>query len=291
MDGALVPEHDFFATLPTAPAHRWELPTERTLTCPGCGATFALPPLQVAGACPFCESPHVVETTEARELIQPEGMLPFQFDADAALRRAYRWLKQQRSRPDDLDRKSATAQPRGVYLPFWTFDISGEVKWHAVIEQDRQVFHRSDLYLVPQGDLLIPASRSLPLDLLTKVADFDTHALVPYSADLMAGWVTEVYQLPMADASLVARQRVSDAAKKHIQEYVLGDRNVRELTCNSIGVVVNTYKLVLLPIWITSFQYEGQRYPVAINGQTGKVAGNVPRNKVQKLMAWVFGDD
>jgi len=291
MDSALVQEHDFFATLPTAPAHRWELPTERTLACKGCGATFVLPFLQVTAACPYCESPYAVGAAETRGLIQPEGVLPFQFDADAALQRAYRWLKEQHFRPEDLVRKSATARPRGVYLPFWTFDISGEIKWHAVYEDDRKVYRRSDLYLVSEDDLLIPASHSLPLDLLTKLSDFDTRALVHYSADLLADWATEVYQLPMADASLVARQRVVDAAKKHIREYILGDKNVRELTCSSLGVVVNTFKLALLPVWVASYQYEGKRYPVAINGQTGKVVGNVERNKVQKLMAWVFGDD
>jgi DNA-directed RNA polymerase subunit RPC12/RpoP len=290
--GALAPveEHDFFATLPTAQAHRWELPTERVLACSGCGAAFALPPFQVSGACPYCESPYTVGTSEFSELIQPEGVLPFQFDDDAALQRALRWLKEQHFRPSDLDRKSATARPRGVYLPFWTFDIGGEVKWHAVIEEDRQVFQRSDLYLVLHDDLLIPASHSLPIDLLTQLADFDTQALVPYSTDLLADWAAQIYQLPMADASLVARQRVMEAAKQHIRDYILGDKNVRELTCSSLGVVVNTFKLVMLPVWVTSYHYEGKRHPLAVNGQTGKVAGNVPRSGFQKFLAWAFGD-
>ena len=73
-------EQDFTATLPTAKAHRWELADVRTLKCEGCGATFTLPPLQVSGACPFCGSAHLVET-QTGELIQPEGVLPFQFDA------------------------------------------------------------------------------------------------------------------------------------------------------------------------------------------------------------------
>ncbi len=292
MSGALatVEEHDFFATLPTASAHRWELPTTRMLTCQGCGAIFALPPLLVTGTCPFCDSPHAVEATETGELIQPEGVLPFQFDADAALNHARRWLKEQHFVPDDLKQKSATVRPRGIYLPFWTFDISGEVKWTAVIEQDRTVINRNDIYLVSHNDLLVPGSHSLPLDLLNKVADFDAQAVAPYSAGLLADWATEIYQLTMADASLVARQRVFDAAKEHIRNYILGDQNVRNLTCNSMGIIIDTYKLVLLPVWMAGYHYEGQRFPVVINGQTGQVVGNLPRNKGQKLLAWVFGD-
>ena len=292
MSGALatVDEQDFFATLPTASAHRWELPTARTLTCQGCGAAFALLPLQISGACPFCDSPHVVGSNETRELIQPEGVLPFQFDDNTALQYATRWLKKQPFRPEDLDRKAATARPRGVYMPFWTFDMGGELKWHAVYEDDRKVFTRNDLYLVSEDDLLIPASHSLPLDLLNKVGDFDTKALVPYSPDLLADWATEIYQLPMSDAALIARQRVVEAAKKHIRDYILGDKNLRELTCSTLGLIVETFKLVLLPVWMTSYQYSGKRYPVAINGQTGRVAGTLQRNKAQKLLAWVLGD-
>jgi len=42
---------------------------------------------------------------------------------------------------------------------------------------------------------------------------------------------------------------------------------------------------------MTSYQYSGKRYPVAISGQTGKVAGTLQRNKAQKLLAWVLGED
>jgi DNA-directed RNA polymerase subunit RPC12/RpoP len=294
MSGALVTEvqeHDFFATLPTAQAHRWQLPTERTLTCKGCGAVFVWLSSQVSGACPYCESPHVIESAEQKELIQPESVLPFQFDSDKALQIARQWLKKQSFRPDDLDKKSAMARPRGVYVPFWTFDIGGEIKWHAVLEEDRNVIHRDDIYLVDHDDLLIPGTRSLPPDALNKLADFDTHALVPYSADLLADWPTEIYQLPLADASLLARQRVFEAAKKRIREYTLGDQNVRDLNCNSLGIIINTYKLALLPVYVTGYRYKGTYFPLGINGQTGTAGGNVPRGKAHKLLAWVFGED
>ena len=81
--GALIIEQDFTTALATAKGHRWELPVERSLKCESCGAAFALPPLQVSGKCPFCGSAHVI-TASTGELIEPEGILPFQFDADAA---------------------------------------------------------------------------------------------------------------------------------------------------------------------------------------------------------------
>ena len=299
MDGALVQERDFFATLPTAEAHRWELPTERVLTCEGCGATFTLPPSSATGECPFCESAYLVETAESRELIRPEGVLPFRFDADAAVQCVRQWLIERDFRPDDLDSRAAIARPRGVYVPFWSFDVGGEVKWNAFVREgdpllrfgrDDGVSSRNDVYFASHDDLLIPASHSLPVDLLSELADFDTKDVAPYSADLLAGWLTELYQVSMADASLVARQRVFDAAKAHAHDYILGDKEVLELTCSSLGLAIDTYKLVLLPVWMTGYRYEGKYYPLGINGQTGKVVGEVPRSGLQEALARVFGD-
>ncbi len=290
--GALVTEQDFYTTLPTAQAYRWELPTERTVTCEGCGATFALPPLQISGACPFCGSTHVV-TAPTAGLIQPTAVLPFQFDAHQAQKLVHNWIAEQRFRPDDLDERAAIATPRGIYLPFWTFDLGGTLNWHAQVEQGHgrysQWVPRSDVYLVDHDDLLVPASRSVPKALLDDVLDFDTQALVSYSTDLLADWTTQVYEIPLADASLVAHQRALQIGRAHVQSTTLAGENYRDFTMTSSGLVIESYKLVLLPVWLTAYRYKEHMEQVVVNGQTGRVAGQVPRSGFQKTLAGLFG--
>ena len=120
----VVQEQDFFSALPTAKAHRWELPTERTLKCQGCGAAFTLPPLQISGMCPFCESAAVV-TSSGRELIEPTAVLPFQISRQEAEAQIRTWITRRRFRPGDLEARAEISAPRGVFLPFWTFDLGG----------------------------------------------------------------------------------------------------------------------------------------------------------------------
>jgi hypothetical protein len=206
-----------------------------------------------------------------------------------------RWLEAQRFRPGDLDDRAAIASPRGVYLPFWTFDMGGEVKWRALVQEgsgrDARWVPRTGSYLVYHNDLLVPGSHSLPADLLGQLTDFDTQALAPYSRDALAGWLTEIYQIAMADASLVARQRAFREAKGHIGNLSLGGESVRDLTLSSLGITIETYKLALLPVWVAGYRYKGKPYALVVNGQTGNVAGNVPRSGFQKLMAGLFGGD
>lgn len=291
--GALVQEQDFTATLPTAKAHRWELATRRTLKCEGCGATFTLPPTQTSGACPFCGSAHLMQTPTGGELIQPEGVLPFQFDAEAARQCVIKWIDALKFRPGDLDERAAVSLPGSVYLPCWTFDLGGQLKWHALIgeQHGRQTvwLPRNDLYLVYHDDLIVPGSHTVAKKLLDDVLEFDTQALRPYSIDLLADQAVEIYQVSMADASLVARQRALNIAREYVLSHSLAGKQVKDFQMNSLGLIVESYKLALLPLWLTTYRYKNETFAVAVNGQTGQAAGQVPRSGFQKALAGLFG--
>jgi DNA-directed RNA polymerase subunit RPC12/RpoP len=293
--GALIGEQDFIVTLSTAKAHRWELPAERTLKCEGCGATFALPPGHTSGQCPFCGSKHVI-AAQTSELIQPEAMLPFYLPAEQALQQARRWLDRQKFRPNDLDERSAIARPRGVFLPFWTFDLGGLMNWHAAVAEkhgNQTVWvPRSDVYLVYHNDLLVPATHSIAPELLSEASEaieYDTTALTPYAPELLADATAEVYQIPLANASLVARQRALKLGQAHVASHALAGESYRDFFMNTAGLMIESYKLILLPAWLTRFRYKQQTYPLFINGQSGAVGGKVPRSRWQQALAGFFG--
>lgn len=286
--GALVQEQDFAATLPTAKAHRWELSATRTFQCESCGATFTLPPAQLSGDCPFCGSAHVL-VTAARDLIQPDGVLPFQFDAEQARRHIRAWLDRQKFRPGDLDERAAVPAPRGVYLPCWTFDLGGQLTWHAQVYEERfgrkGYYPRSDLYLVYHNDLIVPATHVIPKARFDAILDYDTRALIPYSIDLLADRAAEIYRVPLAEASLVARQRALQLGRLEVQRTTLAGEQIKDFQMNSPGLIVESYKLVLLPVWIGAYRYRNTAYAVVVNGQTGTTAGDVPRKGWQKALA------
>lgn len=289
-----ITEQDFLTTLPTARAHRWELPASRVLVCQGCGANLTLPPAQATLTCPFCTSAHIVQSAGGQELIAPGGILPFQFDVDTARQKIARWLAGQRFRPDDLDAQAEIARPRPVYYPFWSFDVAGELRWRGWVltkvgdnEISREM--RTGSWAVWQNDCLVPASHSLPATLLSALSALDTTALLPYSSDFLADCAVEIYQIPLADASLVAHQRAFEAARQEFRsDMVIGA--VEDLTVSGAGIVIESYKLILLPVWVTSYCYRGKTYRVVVNGQTGEVRGEVPRQRLQGLLAGIFGD-
>ncbi len=292
--GALITEQDFTIALATAKGHRWELPVERTLSCQSCGATFTFPPGQVSGRCPFCGSAHVITATAA-DLIEPEGIVPFQFDADAASQHIRHWLDNLKFRPGDLDERAAISLARKVFLPFWTFDLGGTMNWNAQVEEgygrNKVWMPRDGTYLVYHDDLLIPATRAIPKDVIDDLGAYDTKALVPFTAELLSDGTAEIYQVPLDDASLVARQRALRIGQNYVQDNDLAGENYRNFFMNSGGMIIESYKLALLPIWLTSYRYKNESFLVAVNGQSGKVSGRAPRSGFQKALAGFFGHD
>jgi hypothetical protein len=228
-------------------------------------------------------------------MLAPVGVIPFQFDVFRAMVQGRTWLEAQRFRPRDLGDRAALSEPRPVYLPYWTFDLFGEVRWQEEVlrkEGDREYWEprqMSEPILI--DDLPVPASHSLPAALVERLSGFDTRALAPYSPDFLADWPAEIYQVSLADASLVARQRAVAQGEASASQRGVVDRIRRRTAFNSGGIVISNYKLVLLPVWLTEYTYKGTRYPMAINGQTGEVEGLVPRAGWQQVLSGLFGGD
>lgn len=281
-------EQDWEAAIHTARGHRWVLPGERMLTCGACGAAQTLQPGRVSALCAFCGSAQVIEEAARADLIAPEGIVPFAFDAVEARRRIHGLLAKRRSWRDDDQRQATSGTPRPVYLPFWTFDIEGEVRWRGYVEQRNARVPKQGSEHIFFDDLLVPAGGSLPGELLTTLT-YDTRALVAYSPDLLVGWPAELYRVPVADASLLAREQAVHRAKDRV--YLTAEGELHDLTVSSIGLAVVSYKLVLLPVWVVTYRDADGEHQLAISGQAGAGQQEASRGSLGRLLAWVTGDE
>jgi DNA-directed RNA polymerase subunit RPC12/RpoP len=299
-------EQDFVAAVYTARAHRWELPTERIVSCKSCGAHFTLPPSRRTAECPFCGSAHIVNSTDNAELIEPGGVIPFQFDEEDAIRQLRQWVAAQHLGKSDVQH-AAFARPRPVYFPFWTFNMGGEVRWHGSVPHYRKESGvmawapRTGSVLAIVDNLLVGASHSLPAALLNAFGapisgasgeqqasslTFNFSAVAPYAEKYLADWPVEIYQIPLADASLVARERAFAGAKRRASP----GPGVVNVSYDSVGISIDTYKLILLPIWVSQVHFKDKVYPLVVNGQSGDVYGKLPQGGLHGLLAGLLGD-
>jgi hypothetical protein len=290
-EGAMVEEQDFTIALATARGHSRPVATQ-ALTCKGCGASFIVGPDVLSLTCPYCASAHVVKLGETRELIPPEGIIPFAITQKEASDTLERWLKEK-----GLRAEAQTSPPEGIYLPVWTFDVGGEVQWRGTTVEREDYGGLSPATVTGSrpiffDDVLVPASHTLPARLMKEIECFKLDGLTAYSPEYLADWPAEVYQISVSGASLVARRKAWEkAVQREGPMFSIHAQPIQGLSFSSAGMAIVSYKLILLPFWIAHYRYQGNGYSAVINGQTGAIRAERPRGGLGKWLADLLDDE
>ena len=224
-----------------------------------------------------------------RELIPPEGIIPFGLTQEQARNALYRWLKTKK-----LYQPAQTAAPTGLYVPVWTFDVGGQIEWreravethHTRIKSVTQTNSRAIFF----DDILVPASHKFT-NLAGEFRHYHLEKVVPYESGYLADWPAETYQISTANASLKARRQAYAQAQQQVRERTIAFADQEELTFSSANITIESYKLILLPVWLTYYFYQDKKYNVFINGQTGRIKGASPRSKVKKWWDKFWGNE
>ena len=269
-------ENDIIIAMATMKGHGKPL-QEQVFHCNGCGAEFILPPKQISANCVYCDSTYVVSLEKIKDLLAPDGIIPHAFDRKRATRVLIDWVEINQVKPD-----KKVELPRGLYLPLWTFDVGGAIEYTAErieYEEDsflnrdqRKVVRVTDQYPVMVDDMPLPASRKLSAVFLKLIPAFDMKSVKPYDPRFLASWPAEIYDVPMADASLDARSQTYAAYKQKLPHLINGMNLVHTSSAN---LVVESFKLVLLPVWMTELPFGGREHLVLINGQSGVVSSDL----------------
>ncbi len=268
-------EQDFILAMATGKGHRKPVAV-KTFNCQGCGAQFILPPQAISSVCAYCGSPHVV--IQAQELVEPDSIIPMAFNQRQATRYLVEWVKKRKITP-----QGKVQPPLGMYLPVWTFDIFGSVPWKGTIYRNKTQIPISGEASASFDDIVIPGTSKLA-DLLPKILPgFETSNAPAYDPRYLAGWPAEVYKLTMSAASLEARKQ---AVERICQRIHSDPSQINDLTYNTSNLSILSFKLVLIPIWQTTYPFEGRDLRVVINGQNGMVYGESPS---QGLLDWIGG--
>ena len=297
-------EHDFLQALEKED-HSWD-DEKRVFKCENCGAETLLDKNKVADFCSFCGSSHI-STSEHHAGIKPALVVPFQISRDEAVEKFKVWMKKRYFAPSKLIKSYKLDKLAGAYIPYWTFDSNTDssfivnigtyyyvMETHTVFEdgKPKQVTKQvrkirwhteSGRYSEFFDDVLVKASRNVASGLIDKIEPFHLNALLDYKMDYLSGFLAERYSIPLKEGWSDARGIIDMGITNGIRRQVHGD--VVEIMSVSTDYDDITYKHILLPIWISSFQFNSKIYRFLVNGQTGKVSGKSPVSAVKVTIA------
>jgi DNA-directed RNA polymerase subunit RPC12/RpoP len=285
--------------------HNGELthaPTEekRVLACAGCGArttvNFDTPTIQ----CAFCGSKNVNPEATNSRLIAPAGVLPFRLGRSQITEKFRDWVGGSWLAPNDLKTGAVLDNLHGLYVPFWTFDAQAHSDWSAeaghyyyvavqsrdangrsVTTQERRVRweHRRGSHAFFYDDHLEMASKNLTQQEhnVRECASFALEDVVDYDPRVLLGWEAEVYSIDLQESARKAQEAIEAREEEACSRLVGGDTQ-RNLQVDT-ELSAQTFKHLLLPLWICSYIYRGTLYRFLVNGQTGRIAGDRPISK------------
>ncbi|MDJ0757689.1 MAG: hypothetical protein QNJ45_29410 [Ardenticatenaceae bacterium] len=265
----------------------------RLMQCQGCGTEFVLGAATLSVTCPYCSSVYVTEAAETIELIPPQGVIPFALTQDDAKQAVVRWFKERRITRQDISRVSPMS---GMYIPVWTFDIGGEVQWHGKVMRGDQrsgqfksvpAFNSKYIFFNDYAVVAMSHQNALIHELI-KGYDFDQ--IVPYDPRLLADWPAERYTVALSDASNQARSRITKQIRRLPHGLAGGDKlDEKSIRCDTRSIIIESYKLLLLPVWTFHYLRKDRQFDLLINGQTGEVDGQDDKGMVAKLKRWFKG--
>lgn len=295
-----VQENDLYVFL-TPDASRLARLAENAVevTCGSCGATTEFTPPEVAGFCPFCGAKIVAQPIAANPLIAPEGILPFAVPKKEAVAAIRTWLSSRWFAPSALKKMAQQDGIYGVYLPFWTYDAQTESQYTGqrgvyyyeterysetdsnghIIWKERQV-RKTRWYPVAGqvarffDDVVIPATTSVSEKRLKSLEPWDLEAVVPYEPAFLSGFKAQRYQLELGAGHEKAREIMEGAIHSDVLHHIGGDeQRVHQIRT---AYADETFKHLLLPVWIAAYRFEGKVFQVLINARTGEVQGERP---------------
>jgi hypothetical protein len=286
-DDTVIVEHDLAIALRDIPdAMRGWRTDKVSVQCQSCRAISVFNPERVGQRCEFCGSAQLVPYEQVKEAFSPESLLPFAIDEARARELVRSWYGRQWLAPNALKKRAMTDTVRGLYVPFWTFDARVHADWTA--DSGRYYYVRRNgkserrVEWTPASgaidhafdDELVCASVGVPGHLMRKIEPFPTATLVPYDPGYLAGWTVERYQLDLVNAASRSRAQMEEKVRQRCASDVPGDthRNLQVRATYSD----QTFKHILVPLWLLTYTYNGTVYHVAANGVTGRMAGERP---------------
>ena len=267
-------------------------------TCNSCGGEIVGDGTTGATECPFCGNPVVITGRFSGDL-RPDLVIPFKKDKNAAIEALKKHYAGKRLLPKVFKDENRLQQIKGIYVPVWLFDTDaqGLVRYKAsrtrMWSDSRYYYTETSYYsVIRAGDMAfenVPVDGSTKMndDLMESVEPYDISEAVDFQTAYLAGYFADKYDVDAKSSIHRANERIKHSMEEALRSTVVGYSSVVPVASN-ISLHNGVAKYALYPVWILNTRWNGKNYAFAMNGQTGKMVGDLPMDK-GAFWRWLLG--
>lgn len=258
----------------------------KAYNCPSCGAELICDATTAATSCPYCGNNTIVPG-QFGGTMKPDYVIPFKLDKKAAVAALKKHYSKKFFLPRAFSSGNHLEEVQGVYVPFWLFNAGAEAdcRFHAT----RSHTHTDGDYRVTVTEhfdvrrsgtmeferIPVDGSKKMPDDYMDSIEPFDYTGLKPFSTAYLPGYLADKYDVTAQESMERADRRCHNSAFDQMRRDISGYEVV-----NQVGGNVRLHRgkvhYALMPVWTLRTRWKNQDYLFMMNGQTGKMVGDLP---------------
>ena len=257
--------------------------------CDSCGGEIIADVNTGATSCPYCGNP-VIVPQKFSGILKPDLVVPFKIDEKQAKEAYKKHLKGKPLLPKFFKDENRINELKGIYVPFWLYDAEVDMaaryrttRSRTWSDSDYNYTETSYYSVYREGEIgfdNVPVDGSTNIDdvLMESIEPFDIDEAVDFKTAYLAGYLADKYDISAEESKEQANQRMRTSAEMALASTIRGYDSIA-LESMNMGLNNHTIKYCLLPVYILNTTYKGQKYTFAMNGQTGKLVGDLPVDK------------
>ena len=258
----------------------------KAYNCPSCGAELICDATTAATSCPYCGNNTIVPG-QFGGTMKPDYVIPFKLDKKASVAALKKHYSKKFFLPRAFSSGNHLEEVQGIYVPFWLFDAGAEAdcRFHAT----RSHTHTDGDYRVTVTEhfdvrrsgtmeferIPVDGSKKMPDDYMDSIEPFDYAGLKSFSTAYLPGYLADKYDVTAQESMERADRRCHNSAFDQMRRDISGYEVV-----NQVGGNVRLHRgkvhYVLMPVWTLRTRWKNQDYLFMMNGQTGKMVGDLP---------------
>ena len=273
-----------------------EMKGMKIYSCESCGGEIIVDETTTSTSCPYCGNNILVSKQLSGDL-KPNLVIPFKKDKENVLDSLKSFFKKKPLLPRTFSRENVIEEVKPLYVPFWLFDadVYGKVRFKGEITKrwsDLNYDYKEIKYysLVRTGDIAfdhvpVDGSRKMEDKLMESIEPYNFDEAVDFNAGYLAGFAADRYDVDKDETFKRATERFRDGTIQAFRSDITGFENVR-LDDSNIQLSNTKTLYALYPVWILNTKWRDKSYRFAVNGQTGKCAGDLPISPLKFTMFW-----
>lgn len=245
-------------------------------SCTACGAEITVNGAESSTFCAYCGQPTIV-FDRVSSMLKPKYIIPFSVTKERAVSLIRSHVSKGLFIPKAI-KNFQVEQVRGIYIPFWLFDIDyfDKQTLSGQVSRGKKTVTR---YFYREAEcsfrrITLDASHQLNDESSQRLEPFDMSALKPFESSYLSGFYADRYDLNAEQIKSLAVSRAKELFDAEVVKTVRASHV--SLVSNHARYTIKNSEYALFPAWFLTFRYQDDAFTILVNGQTGKVVGAVP---------------